>query len=74
LAEVAQLAQGIAKSVGAIWLLAALLLFVVTASLFHFEKDCWWMIAVPAIVVSQTLIILYWGDAKFGTVANIIIL
>lgn len=32
------------------------------------------MIAVPAMVLSQILIILYWKDAKFGTIANVIIL
>jgi hypothetical protein len=31
------------------------------------------MAGVPALAISQILIILSWGDAKFGTVANIII-
>ena len=32
------------------------------------------MIAVIGIILSQALIILYWQDAKFGTIANIFIL
>ena len=32
------------------------------------------MIAVPALVLSQLLIIMYWQDAKYRTIANVIIL
>jgi len=32
------------------------------------------VIGLPAVVLSQTLIFLSWGDAKFGTVANLILL
>ncbi|MBK9331336.1 MAG: hypothetical protein IPM96_02775 [Ignavibacteria bacterium] len=30
--------------------------------------------SIAAVVISQTVIILSWGDAKFGTIANVIIL
>ena len=73
LAEVAQLTQGISKPAGAAWLLAALL-FIITSLLFLLQKDYWWAIVVPALVNSETLIIFSWGDAKYGTIANIIIL
>ena len=38
------------------------------------KKDYWWMVALGATVVSQILIITVWQDAKFGTIANAIIL
>jgi len=41
---------------------------------FILEKEWWWMVALPAIILSQTIDLLYWQDAKFGTSANLIIL
>ncbi len=73
LAEVNQLTQTIHKPVGLLWLISALL-FITAVVIFLLNKDWWWMIAVPALVLSQVLIILYWQDAKFGTIANVIIL
>jgi hypothetical protein len=37
-------------------------------------KDWWWVIATGPVLLSQTLIMLNWGDAKWGTVVNVIIL
>lgn len=73
LAEVSQLTQNISQPVGLLWLLSAIL-FIVTAILFLLKNEYWWLIAAPAIIISQTVIILSWSDAKFGTVANLIIL
>jgi hypothetical protein len=33
-----------------------------------------WLIGLVAVVVSQVIIFLFWKDAKFGTIPNIIIL
>jgi len=57
------------RGVGALWLLAAIA-FVLAALLRFMDRDWWWMIAAPAIVLSQALIVLQWGDAWAGTVAN----
>lgn len=38
------------------------------------EKEWWWIIGAVAVILSQALIILYWRDAKFGTIANIILI
>ena len=73
LAEINQLAQNISKPTGLLWLLTALL-FITTLIVFLLKKDWWWMIATPAVILSQLLIIMYWQDAKFGTIANMIIL
>ncbi len=71
--SLAELTLPVSKSVGMYWLLAGLL-FTAVASLFLLRKDAWWMLAAPALVLSQVLIFMAWGDARFGTVANVIVL
>lgn len=73
LAEVDRLNGEISKPEGFFWFVA-LILFVGSVVLVILNADWWWIIAAPAIVVSQVLIFLQWQDAKFGTIANIIIL
>jgi len=73
LMEISQLTQQIPKPAGVLWLIAGLL-FVLVAVLFFFNKDWWWMPAMVAIILSQALIVISWQDAKFGTIANIIVL
>jgi hypothetical protein len=38
------------------------------------KQHWWWAAGLLAVVISQALIIMNWQDAKFGTIANIIIL
>lgn len=71
--DITQLTQPISKTAGLFWLLSALL-FIVAVTLFLLKKDSWWMVAAPAVVISQVLIFISWSDAKFGTIANIIAL
>ncbi len=73
LAEINQLAQNISKPIGILWLLA-LILFLTAAIQLISNHDLWWITALAAVILSQVLIILVWQDAKFGTIANIIIL
>ena len=63
---------GIPKPIGAIWLLV-FIMFIVSASSFLTNKK-WFYITFIAVCISQVLIILAWEDAKFGTIANVIIL
>ena len=42
--------------------------------LYFLKKDSFWIPALVAIVISQLLIVFYWHDAKFGTIANVIVL
>ena len=72
-ASISQLTQPVTKPAGIAWL-ASGVLFVVAAFLYLFHQECWWVIGVPAVVVSQTLIFLAWKDARFGTIATVIVL
>jgi hypothetical protein len=67
------MSNSMAKLSGVIWLVTALT-FITSAVLYFFRKDSFWIPGLVAIVISQLLIVLYWHDAKFGTIANIIIL
>jgi len=73
LSDVKQLTQTISKPYGVIWLLA-FVFFVIAAVMFAFKNSWWWMFGFIAFVTSQVLIIFFWHDAKFGTIANVIIL
>ncbi len=56
-----------------LWLAAAIL-FVATFFLLFFKKNAWLFFCVLAVVFSQYLIFTNWHYAKFGTIANVIIL
>jgi hypothetical protein len=73
IAEFNAIAHPISKTNGLFWLLACLL-FAITVILILFQNDYWWLSGVVAVVVSQLLIFNFWSDAKFGTLANVIIL
>lgn len=73
LAPVEQLSAAISKPAGLAWLLTSLL-FLGTALLYALQVAWWWKIGLPAIILSQILIISAWGDAKYGTVANLLLL
>jgi len=55
------------------WLITSVLFLTVVVMLL-FKNDSWWIIAAFAIVLSQILIIQNWQDAKFGSLANLMIL
>jgi len=42
--------------------------------MFAFKNSHWWLLGLIALVTSQVLIIIFWHDAKFGTIANAIVL
>ncbi|MBK8878379.1 MAG: hypothetical protein IPN74_07460 [Haliscomenobacter sp.] len=67
------LSRSISKPAGAVWLLT-MFLFVVAAVLVVFQVSWWWTIGLLAAVMSQILLFTAWKDARFGTIANMIIL
>jgi len=67
------LSGNLSKTAGVLWLFTCIL-FIVSASAYLLKKDWWWMLVAVGVFISQMLIIIYWQDAKFGTITNIIIL
>lgn len=72
-AEINQLTQPISKLFGVLWLFALLLLLAADIQ-FILDSDLWWAVGIVGAILSQILIIVFWQDAKFGTIPNIIIL
>lgn len=70
--DVSQLRAPISPEAGLLWLLAAVLLIAGAIGLV-LGAPWWWYSALPGLLLSQALIVTVWGDAKFGTLANVII-
>ncbi|MBD0779927.1 hypothetical protein HPE56_19180 [Maribacter sp. ANRC-HE7] len=68
-----QFTKQISIPMGVIWLLTGLL-FVLTALILVLKSGAWPILALITVVTSQILIITAWEDAKFGSIANSIIL
>ncbi|MBI1343454.1 MAG: hypothetical protein GC171_11025 [Terrimonas sp.] len=69
---ITQISKEITKPIGLMALMAALL-FISAAILFFSGKD-WEWVSLIAMFVSQIFIMLTWKDAKWGTLANFVIL
>jgi hypothetical protein len=63
----------ITRSRGLVWLVAGLSMWA-SDTLFASSVPSWSGVAVLALVLSQAAIVSAWSDAKFGTIANAIIL
>ena len=73
LAPIENIHSEISKTSGLFWLLACVLFL--TAGIACLAKADWWYwISLIAVLLSTFLIISVWKDAKFGIIANIIIL
>lgn len=73
LSNISQLTKDISKPAGIIWLLVSVLFFL-TILFIIFNNNVWMIIGFISVILSQILIISSWQDAKFGTIANLIIL
>ena len=63
----------LSRPMALLWLAASLLM--VTYGIFHLRNGRYsWLVGFVAVVLSQLLIIVYWKDAKFGTIPNLLIL
>ncbi len=65
--------QPISRAFGLFWLVT-FLLFIATTILYSVRFDIWWIVGLVAILFSQILIFNFWSEAKYGTIANLIIL
>lgn len=72
-AELPQLTRPIAPVMGVPWLAAAIL-FLLTAGVLFAWPRWWWAIGFVAIAVSTVAIGSSWADAKFGALANLVVL
>lgn len=72
-AELPQLTQPISRVTGVFWLAAALLCLATAAALFLAPRG-WWALGALAVVASQAVVATSWSDAKFGTLANVVLL
>lgn len=71
LAKLDALKRPISRPMGIAWLLAAALI-IATALL---PATSWsWVLATAALIVSQLVISRSWSDARFGTLANVVLL
>lgn len=73
LAELPQLTQPVSRGAGVAWLAAASLILGAVAMAWSGSRH-WWVPGLLGAAVSQAVIATAWGDAKFGTVGNVILL
>ena len=73
LAELPQLTQPISRGMGVVWLAAGVLMMVAGVAFLR-DQRVWWVVATVAVALSQIVIFASWTDAKFGTLANAVIL
>lgn len=71
--DVVNLSRYISKPFGALWMLSGIL-FLFVAVLVLMSLVWWPYFAVAAVILSQTLIFLFWKQAKYGTFLNMIIM
>jgi len=72
-ADLPQLTHAISKPLGLLWLLAAVLLLASAAALYVWPRG-WWVVGALALTASQAVIITAWSDARYGTIANVMLL
>lgn len=72
-AELAELSTPISRPMGLVWLAAALALLA-AAALLAVSWPHWWAAGLVALLLSQAVIVSAWGDARFGTLANVLVL
>ena len=73
LGTMAQFTKHISKPLGLLWLLTGSL-FIISGMGYLIKKEAWPVLALLAVVGSQLLIFIFWKDAKFGTLPNMVIL
>lgn len=73
IARISSLQTEIPQVLGIFWFISFLVLSL-TAVAFAFDKQFWFYLAVPAVMISILLIIKSWSDAKYGIIPNGIIL
>lgn len=73
LVEFEAIRRPVSRSFGILWLITSLILFCSLILKLN-ESGSWWLLAIMGAIISQILIFYFWSDAKFGSIANLIIL
>lgn len=73
LAALPQLTQQVSTGAAVAWLAAAVLMLAAAVTLM-LAPHCWWIVGAIAVSISQGVILTAWLDARFGTIANLVIL
>lgn len=73
LASLAQLKIPISRPMGVLWLAASALILAAVVLLFAAPR-WFWLVGLLGLMASQIAIIVSWGDARFGTIANVVLL
>ncbi len=68
-----QFTKHVSKFYGVIWLGAGLM-FLVVFAIALLQLNGWVYILLSTIALSQLLILIYWHDAKYGTIPNAVLL
>jgi hypothetical protein len=63
--------KGISRRMGLFWLITTILFVIVIVLLL--TNNYWWHIGILSVTISQILILKNWKEAKFGTIANVLI-
>lgn len=71
--SITQMTKVLSKPAGITGMIATS--FLLSSSIMFFlDKSYWPYFAILGVIASQTLILMVWDDAKFGTIVNVIIL
>ena len=71
--HIKELTLPVSKTGGTFWLASAIVLLLF-ASLFLLDSKHVWSVGIAAALFSQILVFIYWKDARFGTIPNVLIL
>jgi hypothetical protein len=71
--EVKELTLPISKPLGLFWMIAAALFLMYGILHFANSKHAW-LVGIIAVACSQILVFLFWNDAKFATIPNLVII
>lgn len=72
-AELEQLTRPVSRPLGVFWAAAGLLLLATALQVLLRSTSWWWLLAASA-VLSQLVIVTAWADARWGTLANALLL
>ena len=73
LKDVKELTLPISKPMGMLWLIVAVLMLLY-GLLYGMNTKYAWIVGMLAALLSQFLIVMYWKDARFGTIPNLVII